>query len=114
MFVSCTNGERYELSVIAGLGITTDMYEYNYIDFNFDNNTYILENKVRANGIISKQTGTFSEDSYGDVVISNEDIPSQDYILYYNEQLSFSNYHNKFYVSAMIDGIEVVMIYTKK
>ena len=111
---ACANGDRYELTLISGLGISTDAYDYNYIDFNFDNHTYTLKNKSKANGIVTKQTGTFKEDLFGGVTITNDNIPTQDYILYYNETLLFSDDYNKFYASAKINGIEVVMIFTKK
>ena len=111
---ACANGDRYELTLVSGLSISTEAYEYNYIDFNFDNNTYTLKNKAKANGIVTKQTGSFKEDKFGGVTITNNEIPSQDYILYYNETLLFSDDYSKFYASATISGREVVLIYTKK
>ena len=87
---------------------------YNYIDFNFDDNTYTLKNKVKANGIVTKQTGAFIKDQFGGVTITNDATPSQNYFLYYNEDLLFSNDYTNFYVSATISGTEIVMIYTKK
>ena len=111
---ACGTGDRYELTYISGLGLSTDAYDYNYIDFNFENNTYILKNKAKANGIVTQQTGSFIVDQFGGVTITNDAIPSQDYILYYNETLLFSNDNTKFYASATITGIEVVLIYTKK
>ncbi|MBR1983728.1 MAG: hypothetical protein IKA12_03475 [Clostridia bacterium] len=111
---ACANGDRYELTLISGLGISTDAYDYNYIDFNFSNNTYTLKNKAKANGIVSKQTGTFIEDRFGGVTLTNDEIPSQDYILYYNETLLFSDDYSKFYASAKINGVEILMIFTKK
>ena len=111
---ACANGDRYELTLISGLGISTDAYDYNYIDFNFDNHTYTLKNKAKANGIVTKQTGTFKEDQFGGVTLTNDNIPSQDYILYHNETLLFSDHYNKFYASAKINGVEVIMIYIKK
>ena len=111
---ACANGDRYELTLVSGLGVSTDAYEYNYIDFNFDNNTYTLKNRVKANGIVTKQTGTFKVDAFGGVTMTNDNIPSQDYILYYNETLLFSDDYTKFYASAKINGVEVVMIFTRK
>lgn len=113
-FTACTNGDRYELTYISGLGISTDAYVYNYIDFNFNSNKYSLKNKAKANGIVTKQTGTFEEDRFGGVTITNDKIPSQDYLLYYNEILLFSDDYENFYISATINGTEVIMIYTKK
>ena len=110
----CANGDRYELTYFYGLGVSIDAYEYNYIDFNFDNNTYTLENKVKANGVVTKQTGSFTEDLFGGVTLTNNEVPSQDYILYFNELLLFSDDYEKFYASATISGVEVVMIFTKK
>ena len=111
---ACANGDRYKLTSISGLGISTDVYEYNYIDFNFNNNTYTLKNKVKTNGIVSKQTGKFIVDQFGDVTLTNNEIPSQDYILYYNETLLFSDDYNNFYASAKINGVDVIMVFTKK
>ena len=111
---ACANGDRYKLTYVSGLGLSTEVYEYNYIDFNFDNNTYTIENKTKVNGIVTKQTGTFKENEFGGVTITNKEIPSQDYILYYNETLLFSDDHSKFYASATIGGTEVIMIFTKK
>lgn len=113
-FTACANGDRYELTYMSGLGVSAKAYEYNYIDFNFKNNTYTLENKVKANGIVTKQTGTFKEDRFGGVTVSNNEVPSQDYFLYYNEILLFSDDYSRFYASATINGSEVVFIYTKK
>lgn len=110
---ACANGDRYKLTSVFGLGVTIDAYEYNYIDFNFDNNTYTLENKAKSNGIVTKQTGTFKEDQFGGVTITNDAIPSQDYLLYYRETLLFSDDYTKFYASATINGTEVILIYTK-
>lgn len=111
---ACSKGDRYELTLISGLGVSTDAFDYNYIDFNFDDNTYILKNKAKANGIVTKQTGSFNEDMFGGVTITNNEIPSQDYILYYNETLLFSDDYSKFYASAKINGVEVIMIFSKK
>ena len=111
--IACANGDRYELTSVFGLGVSTDAYEYNYIDFDFDDNTYVLKNKAKANGIVTTQTGTFIENQFGGVIITNEKIPSNDYLLYYNETLLFSDNHNIFYVSATINGKKVSMIYTK-
>ena len=111
---ACSKGDRYELTSVYGLTVSTDAWEYNYIDFNFNDNTYVLENKGKATGIVVKQTGTFEEDKFGGVTITNNEIPSQDYILYYREILLFSDDYEKFYASATINGTEVIMIYTKK
>lgn len=62
----------------------------------------------------SNLSGTFEEDKFGGVTITNNEIPSQDYILYYREILLFSDDYEKFYASATINGTEVIMIYTKK
>ena len=32
--MACANGSRYELTYVSGLGVSTEFYEYNYIDFN--------------------------------------------------------------------------------
>ena len=111
---ACANVDRYELTQITGLGVSVKAYDYNYVEFNFDNKTYTLKNKVKANGIVTKQTGNFVEDGFGGVTISNNEIPSQDYILYNNETLLFSDDYSKFYAYANISGREVIMIFTKK
>lgn len=112
--VACKNGDRYELTNVYGLNISVEDFEYNYIDFNFNNNTYTLKNKAKATGIKCKQTGTFTEDMFGGITITNNEIASRDYFLYYNETLLFSADRETFYVYANIEGIEVIMIYSKK
>ena len=114
LFTGCANGDRYELTYISGLGISPEAYEYNYIDFDFEDNTYTLENKAKVNGIVCKQTGSFTEDEFGNVTITNNEISYMNYFLYYNETLSFSEDYTEFYVSANVEGVEVVMIYTKE
>ena len=111
---ACSKSDRYELTSLHGLGVSADFYEYNYIEFNFDDNTYVLENKVKTNNIITKQTGSFIKDAFGGVTITNNDIPSQNYFLYSNETLYFSEDNSLFYASATISGTEIIMIFTKK
>ena len=41
--VACSKGDRYELTLISGLGVSTEAYDYNYIDFNNDG-IYALAN----------------------------------------------------------------------
>lgn len=113
-FVACGNKEKYELHSISGLGISTSAYEYNYVAFNFKDGTYKLENKAKQNGIVTKQTGTFEFISDNAITITNEDIPSQNYFLYYNETLTFSEDRDMFYVRAKISGYSVEMIYKLK
>ena len=49
-FCSCDKqtGERYDLVSIHFSNVTLEMYEYNYILFDFHKNTYIIENKTKA------------------------------------------------------------------
>ena len=103
---------RYDLSSIKCSNLTVAHYDYNYIKFNYGNNTYYLENKSKQNGIVTKQSGTFSVT--GDAVtITNSDIPSQNYFLYPNETLTFSG--SKFKIEAYIAeyGGDCYFIYSK-
>ena len=87
--ISDSKKVKYKLSSVKFANLTVGHYDYNYIEFNFGNNTYYLENKSKQNGIVTKQKGSFSID--GDsVTITNSDIPTQNYFLAPNETLSFS------------------------
>ena len=108
--ISCSKGDKYELFSISGLGISKSSYEYNYIIFDFDNNTYEMKNKAKANGIITQQTGSFSFVTDYFISITNKEIPLQNYFLYSNELLLFSDDYSTFYVSATISGTKVTMI----
>ncbi len=112
--MACANGSRYELTYVSGLGVSTEFYEYNYIDFNFKNNTYSLKNKDKTYNITTTQTGTFMKDKFGVVKITNNEIPANNYFLYYNESIVFSDGDNTLSISAKIEGVNVLMVYTKK
>ena len=109
---SCSNVTKYELIDIEFANISVSSYEYNYIEFNENNNTYKLENKAKQNGIVTKQTGTYSVDDKGNVSLTNDDNPNMDYVLYNNEKTYFKG--NAFYVEAYIPGYgNVSMTFSK-
>ena len=101
-FASCGNITKYELIDVEFANISISSFEYNYIEFDEKNNTYKLENKVKQNGIISKQTGTYTVDDNGNVTITNDDNANVDYFLYVGEKRYFKG--NAFYVEAYIPG----------
>lgn len=87
-FIACnSNVVRYELVDLEFGSVTVSHYEYNYIEFNYDNGTYELENKVKANGIVSKQKGHFLIDVDNYVTLTNDDVPTQNYLLCPNEEI---------------------------
>lgn len=96
MFGCANSSTRYSLYEIDLMGITTEHYEYNYIEFNNETNTYKLENKAKGNGIITKTTGDFFVDKDGVVRITCNEIPNQNYFLAEGESLYFEG--NYFYV----------------
>ena len=105
LLVGCAEerrGTRYNLTDIDFANITVEHYDYSYIEFNFENNTYYLENKAKANGIVSRQSGNFIVDANNYVTITNNDIPTQNYLLYPGETLRFDG--DNFYASAYISG----------
>ena len=112
-FTGCTSGDKYKLFSVSGLGLSASHYDYNYITFNFKKNTYILKNKAKANGIVSKQTGNFSFEDETTITITNNEIPLQNYFLYSTETLEFSEDFETFYVTAYISGTRVTMTYKK-
>ena len=73
---SCSNVTKYELIDIEFANISVSSYEYNYIEFNENNNTYKLENKAKQNGIVTKQTGTYSVDDKGNVSFTSDENPN--------------------------------------
>ena len=106
------NVDRYELVEINFSTLSVNHYEYNYIEFNHNKGTYKLENKTKSNGIICKQTGKFIIDNEGNVTFTNDDVPSQDYVLYPNESVYIKG--NKLYVEAYISGYgNVSMVFEK-
>ena len=110
-FVSCGGGDKYELVDIKFAGVTVDMYEYNYIKLN-SNGTYELENKVKANDIVTKQTGEYKLLSNGKVTFTNDDIPSMNYILYQNETATLDG--DTLRVEASVPGYGNVYMVFKK
>ena len=104
-------GDKYELVDIKFANVTTDMYEYNYIKLN-DDGTYELENEVKANGVVTKQTGEYTVLSNGKVTFTNDDIPSVNYILYQNETATLNG--NTLRVEANIPGYGTVYMVFEK
>ncbi len=111
--LSCgTKVERFELKEVDFLTITVDHYEYNYIELNHTDGTYKLENKVKQNGIVSKQTGKFLIDKNNNIIFTNDAVPEQDYLLYSGEKCYLKD--NKIYVDANILGYgDIHMIFEK-
>ena len=101
---------RYDLVDIALASVTVDDYDYNYIEFDQADETYYTENKV--NGITTTQSGSYAQDSDGNITFTNNKNPEQDYLLYPGEDAYFKG--NKFYLSANIPGYgDVSLIYEK-
>lgn len=111
---ACGGGSatRYNLTEVEFLGVTPDLYEYNYIEFNDANGTYVLENKVASNGVVTRQTGKFTVDANNNITFTNDQIPSMNYVLYAGEKATFNG--NKLRVEATIEGFgDVYMVFTK-
>ena len=104
LFTSCdseeTYDETYNLVAINFANITVDQYEYNYIKFNTEKGIYKVQNKV--NGIVTRQTGDYYVNDNNYVTFTNDNIPSQDYVLYDGESAYFRG--NRLYVTATIPG----------
>lgn len=96
MFGCANSSTRYSLYEIDFLGATMEHYEYHYIEFNNETNTYKFEQKAKVNGIITKITGDFFVDKDGVVRITCNEIPSQNYIFVEGESLYFEG--NYFYI----------------
>ena len=110
---ACTSaGVRYNLIDVDFGGLASvAQYEYNYIEFDFDKGTYKVENKVKANGIVTRQTGNFY--IYGDhVTITNNEVPTQNYLLCAGEQAYFVG--DTFYVEGTISGFGAVSMTFQK
>ena len=105
-------GTKYSLSDVNFANISVEHYEYNYIRFDFESGKYILKNKAKQNGIVTKQTGTFTVDENNFVTITNDQIATIDYILYEGETLYFDG--DSFHAEAYIPSYgNVSMTYTK-
>lgn len=101
---------RYDLCDVDFPGVTLDVFKYNYIIFDFDNGTYVLENMTKSPEAYVKQTGSFEIDSDGNISFTNDSIPSQNYVLYIGEDAYFKR--NKLYIEAQIPGFgEVSMTF---
>lgn len=74
--------------------------------------TYKLENKVKQNGIVTRQSGSYSCDEEGFVEITNDNIPEQDFLLCEGEIKYFKG--ELFYIEGQISGFgKVSMIFAK-
>lgn len=105
------NTVRYNLVDMRLANITVSHYEYNYIEFNNDDSTYELKNKTKSNGIVTTQKGHFLVDVDNYVTITNDDIPSQNYLLCQNETIQFIN--DTLTIEGRIAGSRVYMIFKK-
>ena len=112
-FAACKrNVVRYDLVDLELANVTVSHYEYNYIEFNFENGTYELENKVKMNGIVTRQKGHFLVDADNYVTITNDDIPTQNYLLCPNEEIYLKD--DELVVTGSIVGYgEVSMTFRK-
>lgn len=112
-FTACnSNVVRYDLVDLEFGSVTVNHYEYNYIEFNRDNGTYKLENKMKANRIVTKQTGRFLVDAENYVTITNDDIPTQNYLLCPNEVIRLDD--DELTIEGSVIGIgEVSMTFRK-
>ncbi len=73
-----------------------------YIEFDFGNGTYKLKNKVKINEIVSIQKGDFWVDDDNHITITNDDIPSQNYLLCPGEEIYFEG--NKLIIKGYVLG----------
>lgn len=112
-FVACSgNVVRYDLVDVDFANVTVSHYDYNYIEFDFDSGTYELENKVKVNGIVSKQKGRFLVDADNYVTITNDDIPTQNYVLCPGEVIRFED--DKLIIEGSLSGYgKVSMTFSK-
>lgn len=89
-FVACNKGTKYNLISVTGLvGVSVNTYNYNYIELKEDG-TYYLENKVKMNGIITKQSGKYLIQSDGKMIISDSD-NGNDFLLGIGESITCIN-----------------------
>lgn len=89
-FVACNKGTKYNLISVTGLiGVSVNTYDYNYIELKEDG-TYYLENKVKMNGIITKQSGKYLIQSDGKMIISDSD-NGNDFLLGIGESITCIN-----------------------
>ena len=97
-----SNVVRYDLVRFENFPISVDAYYYNYVEFDYSNNTYKLENKAKQNDIVTRQTGKFFIGTDGFVTITNDAIPSQNYMLYQGEKSYFEG--DRFCTEVYISG----------
>lgn len=112
-FTACkSNAVRYDLVDVEFANLTVNHYDYNYIEFDFGNGIYELKNKVKMNGIVTRQKGHFWVDADNYVTITNDDIPAQNYLLCPNEVIYLKD--EELVVSGSIAGYgEVSMTFRK-
>lgn len=102
---------EYNLIDIKLLNVKVSDYEYNWIKFDTSDFTYKLENK--ANDIVTTQSGKFTIDENGNVTITNDKNPAQNFFLYTGETARFED--DKLYLKAEIpDYGEVSLTYQEK
>lgn len=108
------NKARYNLS--SGHVGDTDIsnaFDYNYIELNEKEGTYRLENKATTNGIVIKQTGSYSVNNDNIMTITNNEIPSNNYFLGSGETIKLIG--NTISVSCYISYLgKCEMIFIKK
>ncbi len=101
-FWGCSQGTKYHLTSVSGLsGVSAMSYEYNYIELK-DNGTYYLENKAKANGIVTKQSGKYLILDNGSMILSESD-NGNNYLLASGETIYCIN--GQITVSGYISGI---------
>ena len=107
-FVACDKGTKYNLIAVKGLtGVSVNTYEYNYIELKEDG-TYYLENKVKMNGIITKQSGKYLIQSDGKMIISDSD-NGNDFLLGIGESITCINGQITVYLTGYgYDNITVI------
>ena len=105
--------EKYELVEIQFSTVSVEDYNYNYIEFDRERGTYKLENRVKSNHVVSRQSGDFFVDAENNVAFTNKENPAQNYILYQGEIARFIG--NKLRVDATIPGYgDVYMVFENK
>lgn len=112
-FTACNrNVVRYNLVDIDFGNVTVSYYDYNYIEFDFKNSTYELKNKVKTNGIVSTQKGKFLVDAVNYITITNDDVPTLNYLLCPNEVIRFED--DKLIIEGSLSGIGEISMTFKK
>lgn len=101
---------KYNLTELTGLeeyGVTTDAYDYNYIELYADG-TYHLENK--ASDMTVEQNGKYTIDEEGNVVFSESD-GKYDYLLLEGEKVTLLG--NTLTITASEEGASLKMVFER-